>query len=134
MRRQGFTLLEVLIAVSLFAVGMMSIIQIFPLNRRLLRQSANTSQAAFLAQEEIEIIRDVDYDSLTTGTYEAAHAMGTAGDQLVIFSRSTAVSLIDSNRAATNSDVGLKKIVVTVTWTERNVARTYSLATYAYNH
>lgn len=131
MKRPAFTFLELLIAVSLFSVGILSVLKIFPVNRRFLTQSANTTQAAYLAQEEIETVRAVAYDDLDVGTLEAQHALGAStGDPFGQYQRQTVVSLIDTNWAATATDSGLKKVVTTITWTEHGIARSYQLATY----
>ena len=125
--------MELLIAVSLFSFGMLSVIQIFPINRRYLTQSAQTTQAAFLAQEQMEIIRELPYSSITTGTFEARHTVGTGtSDPLNQFERQTVVSFVDSSNdwAASGSDTGLKKIDVTVYWLERTINRQYGLSTY----
>ncbi len=53
-RAQGFTLLEVLIAAMLFTAGMLSLLHIFPVNRRFLIQSANTTQAAFWHRNKLK--------------------------------------------------------------------------------
>src|ERR1044072_6566198 len=134
MRRPDFTFLELLIAVSLFTVGMVSVLQIFPVNRRLLTQSTQTTQASFLAQEQIEKVRNVAYADLTTGSYEPRAAVSAdSTSPLAQYERETEVSLLDTNTAVTATDVGLKKIVVTVYWTERNISRQYSLSTYTYD-
>jgi Tfp pilus assembly protein PilV len=123
-----------MLSIFLFTYGMISVLQIFPVNRRLLEQSKFQTQASFLAQEQMEIVRSVSYASLTTGAYEArAFLPSGAGVFATQFERSTDVSLIDGTYAATNSDVGLKKIVVTVYWAERSINRTYVLTSYANN-
>ena len=127
-----------MVALSLFVVGMLSILQIFPLNRRYLAQSANTTQAVFLAQEELEQVRSQPYANLTIGTYEARHAASsTAGDPLGQFQRQTTVSLINGAHAAVSpqtavNDFGLKQVDVTIYWIERTVPRSYTLSTYVY--
>jgi type II secretory pathway pseudopilin PulG len=130
-RRPAFTFLELLIALALFAGGMMTMLQIFPLNRRFLTQSALTTQATFLGQEEMETVRSVAYEDLTVGTYEAKHAV-SSGDAFSQFQRETTVALLDASRQPTATDTGLKKITVTVYWMEKNVSRHLTIATYAY--
>jgi prepilin-type N-terminal cleavage/methylation domain-containing protein len=132
-RKPGFTFLELLIATSLFVIGMVSVLQIFPINRRFLTQSSQTSQASFIAQEQMEKVRGTDYDSLTVGNFEARDAVSDdSSDPMSLYERQTVVTLIDGNRNATATDVGLKKVDITVYWTERSVDRTYSLTTYVY--
>lgn len=134
MRKPGFTFLELLIATTLFSVGMISVLQIFPVNRRLLTQSAQTTQAAFLAQEQVEKVRNTDYATLTTGNYEPRAALDSTGGQIFAqYERQTVISYIDTNYATSATDTGLKKVLVTVFWTERNINRQYTLGTYVYD-
>jgi len=133
MRRPGFTFLELLIAASLFVVGMVSVLQVFPVNRRLLVQSANATQAAYLAQEKIEDIRNIPYTSLTTGTYETKAAVSnTGGAEFTQYQRETLINYIDTNYQSSATDTGLKKITVNVYWQEHGVSRTYTLSTFKY--
>ena len=135
LRRGGFTFVELLVALSLFTLGFVSILQIFPVNRRLLAQSAFQTQAVFIIQAQIETLRALPYDSLTVGNYEPKEQLtgNGASDPITQFQRSTVVSLIDGNYNTTATDIGLKKIVVTVYWNEHNVSRQYSITTYANN-
>ena len=128
MKRQAFTYVELIIALTLFTVGMLSLLQIFPLNRRFLAESSMTTQASFLAEEGIEQARLVPYANLTVGTYQAATAVATRGS-LVGFSRQINVYLLDTNWQSTSTDVGLKRVESVVTWDEHGIARTYKVST-----
>ena len=131
MRKPGFTFLELLIALSLFSVGMISVLQVFPINRRLLVQTTGTSQAAFLAQEQLELLRSTAYASLTVGTYQArASIVDDEDSPLHQFERQTVVNYINDSYQVSNSDLRLKRILLTIYWTEHNVDRQLQLATY----
>jgi len=138
MKRTGFTFVELLVALSLFAVGMLSVLEIFPVTRAFLTQSSQTTQASFLAQQELETIRSLPYADLTVGTYEAQHAVSSdSSSQLSEFQRQTTVSLVSPESspapyAATATDLGMKKVDVTVTWQEKNHTRQLTLSTYVY--
>lgn len=130
-RKSGFTFLEVLVALSLFAVGMISVLAIFPVNRRFLLQSANTTQAVELAQEKLEQVRALTYNDLTVGAYEAAAPVtADTTNPLSQYTRQTTVTLLDGNRQTTNTDQGLKKVDVQVSWKEHGANRQYTLSTY----
>ena len=131
MKRPGFTFLELLIALTLFLVGMVSIVQIFPANRRLLSQNDHMTQATFLAQETVEQLLAVNYDSLTTGTYIARSAVpNSAGTELAAFERQVVVEYLDTDRNVTNTDLGLKQITVTMYWQEYKREQTIQIVTY----
>jgi prepilin-type N-terminal cleavage/methylation domain-containing protein len=131
-RRKAFTFLELLLALTVFSVGILSVLKIFPLSKRYLNQSAMTTQASSLAQEQVEIIRSLPYSSVTAGL-EARHTLATTG-AFSQFERQTTVQLIDSNYQPTNTDVGLKKITVDVFWLENlTVSRQLTIHTFVYN-
>ncbi len=131
---QGFTFLELLVALTLFLVGMVTVLQIFPLNRRLLNQTSQTTNAVFLAQEEIEKVRSNDYTSLPVGTYLARTAVTTdTASPLKIFDKQIVVVQVDTNRATTNTDTGIRRVDVTIFWTETSVQRQYKVSTYVFS-
>ncbi len=140
MKQKAFTLLEVMVALTLFSIAVLGILRLLPLSQRYIQQSGYATQASFLAQEEIEKIRSTDYASLTVGAspaYEPLAAVSTAsGDPLAKFSRTTVISYVDpaSNYAASATDLGMKKVVVTVSWVEGKRTPQFTLTTYAYNH
>jgi len=146
--KRGFTILELMIALSLFMIGMLSVLQIFPANRRLQEQNALATQAVFLAQEEMEKIRTIPYGSLTVGEYMPRQIMSEApsesGDtpygnlvQVVGFDNSSypfekeiTVKYLDSNRQQSANDLGLKQVDLTIYWKQKALDRQYSLSTY----
>jgi prepilin-type N-terminal cleavage/methylation domain-containing protein len=132
-KKKGFTLVELVVAIMLFSYGIISVMQVFPINRKLLLQSSLQTQASFLAQEQIENVAAQSYASLTTGYYEPQAALTGDGTFVTQFQRSTVISLIDGTYASSGTDVGLKKVVVTVYWTDGNINRTYALTTYVNN-
>jgi prepilin-type N-terminal cleavage/methylation domain-containing protein len=133
-RRSGFTLLELVIAIFLFSFGILSVVQIFPLNRHLLTQSSMQTQASFLAQEQMEHVRSLSYADLTPGTFEARATLPTTMGQFAgRFERMTTVQLINGSYAVSATDVGLKRITVTVYWQERGGERNYRLTSYENN-
>lgn len=126
-KKRGFTLLEILVALSLFLVGMVSILQIFPINRKLIAQNGEMTQAVFLAQEQIEKIQATSYSDVMVGSFESRHYLKSSGEPLSQFERETSVNLMDSSYNNSNTDIGLKKVVVTVYWKQGNIDRQYTL-------
>lgn len=133
MKHSGFTLIEILVALSLFTVGMVSVLQIFPINRKFLVQSADTTQAVFLAQEEMEIVRNTSYASLTTGAaqaFEPLHTLSVSSGPFVNYRRTTVINFVDPAAAylASATDKFMKRVDITVTWDENGNTRTYTLS------
>ena len=131
MRRAGFTFIELLIALTVFLVGMISVLQIFPANRKLLNETTHNTQAAFLAQQELESVRALPYATLTTGTYLAKSAVtANTSSPYAMFSQSVSIDYLDTNRNVTGNDLGLKRITVTIYWAERSLNLQYVASTY----
>lgn len=132
MRKRGFTILELMVALVLFSVGMLSVVQVFPANRKLLTQTANMTQATLLAQEQLEIVLTEPYADLTTGTYAARAAVSSdTSSPFSLYDRRIDVAYINpANRQVGTSDQGMKRVTVTIYWTERSVERTFTLSTY----
>lgn len=137
MKRPAFTFLELLIALSLFAVGMVSILQIVPANRKFITQSSMTTQATFLAEDQMEAIHGVAYSALTVlPTYYEPSAT-VSGTQFAAFTRKTEVVYVSPGSSWTipvdqTTDTGLKKVKVTVSWAENGITRNYVLSTYVH--
>ena len=135
MRKPGFTFVELLLALTLFSVGFVGLLRVFPLNRRYLAQSASQTQAIFLAQEELEKVRADSYVNLTVmpAYYEPLENVGSSSsaDPFNAYQRQTVVTLVDSAGGASATDIGLKKVQVTVSWIENGTTRSYVVSTYA---
>jgi len=134
MRRRGFTILELLIALSLFLIGMVSILEIFPVDRNLLNQTMHSTQASFLAQEQMEQVVATPYSSLTVGTYLPNAVVTTdTTSPYSIYSRQVTVDYINSSYAVSGTDTGLKRVTVTISWQERTFMQYSTLTTYVHS-
>jgi prepilin-type N-terminal cleavage/methylation domain-containing protein len=69
--RRGFTLVEMMIALVLFGVGMMALAQVLPNGLSVRDKARRMSVATSMAQEEIERLRDLPYNhaDLAAGTH-----------------------------------------------------------------
>jgi len=113
--RRGFSLLETLVAVAIFSVAIVAIIEGIAANSRAQAWIESESHAAVLAQnvmEEIEYVRDLRVGS-DGGDFE--------GDD----SRYSWTSEILDGETA-----GLYEVRVTVNWSEGEAARDFQLVTY----
>lgn len=104
----GFTLIEVIIFIILVGVFMAGIMSPFLTSVSRSGQPEIVASAAFLARERLEQLQTVAYSSIAN---EASAALtGNYSD----FSRQVTVTLVDANLNVSGSDVGYKKVVVTV--------------------
>lgn len=112
----------------IFAVGILSVVSIFPIYKRMSRISEKSTIAAFLAQSKIEEIFAIPYDQVTVGAYEPQAAIASTGAYSV-FERKTDIAYIDLNFVSSATDQGLKKITTSVYWHEGSRERSESLIT-----
>lgn len=65
---RGFTLIESLVLLFIFAIVSMAFLQTYATGTRLIIESKNRLGATALANQKIEIVRSIDYDSIGTTT------------------------------------------------------------------
>ena len=124
-REEGFSLVELMVALVLLGIGLLSIANVFPMgSRSQLRDRLRTS-AADLAQQKMEQLRIVAWSAadLNVGTHPSA-----AGETLTLtdegsFNRRWIVE----SQAGAFAD--MKKVTVRVTW-RYQVPDTVDLVTY----
>lgn len=158
-RQSGFTLVEAVVTISIFAVGMIISAQVVLTARRLSDESRDAVQAANYLEEGLEAVRssrDSSWTSIATdGAYRLQAAPGDTSPWELIaggtetigkFSRTVNISTgrrIDSDSSGTVTagdqlvasggtldDPDTKKISTTVTWRQGN--RTVSRTLYTY--
>ena len=109
---KGFTILEAVVAISVLIIGIIAVLQVFPLALNVEKLSETETQASLLAQEKIEEKISWSYQDIAVGV-EIEDSLPSPFEK---FSRETKINYVDSNLATTTSDLGLKKIEVTVRW------------------
>lgn len=113
----GFSLIESLVALTILVVGLYAVVALFPLTIKITGDARNETTATNAALSQIELIRSITYDSLPIGTYEVKHRLSTdPTNYLYAYQRETTVETVDQNLASSQTDIGLKKISVTVYW------------------
>lgn len=68
MSRRGLTVVEVLVAVAIFASAIVVLLAVFPMSTRAARQSQAQLVATHLVQRELEISRNYGFDQLQSRT------------------------------------------------------------------
>jgi Tfp pilus assembly protein PilV len=108
MRSRGLTVIETMVAVTLFAVAVIAVIGIYPASVRASRQAHGQLVAANLAEKELEFSRAMEYDGLDTRQKDYLLTLETNGAPTTVeFETETQVSEIRE---------GLKRVAVTVRW------------------
>ena len=117
----GFTLIEIVVALAFFAIGMLAIASIQVSATTGNARSRFATEAATLAQDQVERLMLLDYDpSAPAPEFDAANNGSRAyGDQ-------TGRYLVDWTVSAPDTPVNNSvSVMVSVNWTEGGKARAY---------
>jgi len=122
--KSGLTLIEVLLAMSILTIGILAVIQLFPLGLNMSRLNKNETIAINLAQAKMEEIRANSYDDIIN---EDKNRISTNPDNPYYnFKRQTEVTFVNENLETVESDSGLKKITVSIYWPEQGEEKSIS--------
>ena len=129
-QNSGLTLMETLVALAIFSFVIATLLQLFPINLASARYSRNKTIASYLAQAEMEETLSNNYTAIDLGTTTLA-TLSSYHPDFAKFSSIINVALVDGNlNLITNgSDVGLKRINITVSWTDFGVTKSYTINT-----
>jgi prepilin-type N-terminal cleavage/methylation domain-containing protein len=122
-RQKGFSLLELIIAIGVLAVGLVGILQIFPVGLRASYRSGMVTKATFLAQNKIEEVKIAGFEAITELPPKMALS-GTEGDF------DWAIFIDEAYLEGLDSSDDLRKVTVAVSWIERNRPRSKDFVTY----
>lgn len=128
MQKSGFTLIEIVVALLILAIGLVGILTLFPVGFDSSGRAASIVEATFLAQEFIEDAKRVGYAGLTVGTPKTGQCKDYLGNDL---------NYDYDIRAYETGVAGLREVVVRIYWptggtTQRNVELSTYLAQYAF--
>lgn len=121
----GFTIIELLVAVTILAIGLLALagLQVTSIKGN---NHANTiSQATALAQEQVELIRNMPYTAVVYPPVPP-NQLVEADINGTIYTRTT---LVENNIPMND----LKRVTVTVSWTSRGQNRQVQLRTIVAN-
>jgi prepilin-type N-terminal cleavage/methylation domain-containing protein len=113
----GFTMVEVMVALIITAIAVMGLIGLFKSQSSAGAFSRHTTEAAVLAENQIETLRTMGTmpTTTTTGTLTTVDPQGVAGG---IFT----VNWTETPIAATYAE-----LLITVTWTDDGVSHTLTM-------
>jgi type IV pilus modification protein PilV len=113
-REGGFSLIEIMVAMTFLAIGLLAIAQLIPFGMKGVTDARVRSNAVQTGQRILDGLRAADYDSLDAGTYTE-----------------TSGRYASSWTITDNSPVsGMKRVDLTTTWGPNRNPRTVVLSTY----
>ncbi|MBI2551885.1 type II secretion system protein [Candidatus Uhrbacteria bacterium] len=122
--KQGFTLIELIVSIALLVFLVMGSAQIFPRALNLVSRAEAITNAANLAQDQMEALLNQSYATVAVGVAEARHLVSPN------FERETAVSYIDPDTFAPSAvNQGLKRVDVRVFYGTSFGSRLYEIST-----
>lgn len=123
MDKKGFSLLELIIAIAVLAVGLVGVLQIFPIGLRASQRAGMITKASFLAQNKIEDVKLAGFDAITELPPKILLS-GRDGDL------EWAIKIDDVSLEGVGSSNDMRKVTVIVTWPERNTTKSKDFITY----
>ena len=110
--KKGFTIIEAMVAIFVLTLGIVAVLCLFPLSLQTRKFSEMKTVASQLAQAKIEEIAIHSYDDIPIGTIDEGQLDSPFG----AYTRQLVVNYVDSDLQSSASNIGLKKIEVTVSW------------------
>ncbi|MFH0839323.1 MAG: prepilin-type N-terminal cleavage/methylation domain-containing protein [Candidatus Omnitrophota bacterium] len=139
-KKTGFTLIELITALSIFAIGVLSLISLLTVGLGSFGRSSDTTVATLKAQEKLEEIKRNGFNS---ASLPSAPALPARGDFSVAvqfpapadrFSWQVAVSYVDDGTGTTTAVAGLKEVVVRINWSRFGRQYNEDFTTYISQH
>jgi type II secretory pathway pseudopilin PulG len=131
--KTGFSLIEIIVSISLFMIFVVAVLNTINYSFKQIVHSANINQANILAEETLEIvknIRDNNFSNLVNGGFGLSASTGKwilieAADTVGIFERNIEISDFNDDQ---------KLIIVTINWSDNVSAdNTFTARTYLTN-
>jgi len=111
--QKGFTLIETMIAIFIITVGIVAVLQMFPLSIQTAKSAEMATVASQLGQEKIEEIISKSYADISS------ESTTTLSSPFEAYAREVKVTCFDPNGDGLFPDcpdTGIKKIEVIISW------------------
>ena len=109
---KGFTILETMVAILILTIGIIAVLQVFPLCSNIQKSNEMENQAIFLAQERMEQEIFKTYENIEVGII----IEDPVSSFYERFTRETRITYLNPDMGEIGSDSGFKKVEITVQW------------------
>lgn len=112
-------MIETMVAISILSTIFIALMYAFPFGISINKSAKSFTTASYLAQEKIESLLSLGYDNLIVGTLETKQRLSSNPDSFLYhYLRQTTVEYVDGSLQTSATDLGLKKIITTVYFTD----------------
>lgn len=122
-KNKGFSLLELIIAVGILAIGLVGVLQIFPVGLRASHQAGMLTKAGFLGKNKLEEIKMEGFDVIAERPPRIPLS-GKEGD----FDWKIDIEEVDLDGVKSSDNI--RKVTLTVSWIERDRTKSKDFVTY----
>ncbi len=127
--KQGFTLIEMLIAIVLIATGLMVLMQLMGVAIFADSTLEYRLTALNLANEKIEELKDDGYSHANLDPASSPFTEASISGFDFVDQRQWTVDYVDANLSTSVSDTGLKDVTVEVQWTQKGSTQSVAVET-----
>ncbi len=127
--KQGFTLIEMLIAIILAATGLMVLMQLMSVAIFADSNIEYRLTALNLANEKLEELKDNGYSDPNLDPASSPFTEASISGFDFVDQRQWTVDYVDANLSTSVSDTGLKDVTVEVQWTQKGGTQSVAVET-----
>jgi len=109
---KGFTILETMVAILVLTIGIIAVLQLFPLCSNIQKSNEMENQAIFLAQEKMEQEIFKTYGNIEVGTI----IEDPVSSFYKRFTRETRINYVNPDMGEIGLNSGFKKVEIIVQW------------------
>ncbi len=132
--KQGFSLLEVLLAVFLLEIGLLAVASFYSYSMQVTKYARNQTTAANLAQGILDEELSITYENLPIGTSTKERYSLDASSPFYNWEKQVSVTYIDLNLTEQSFDTNMKKIIVTIFFQESGTEKSIQTASIKARH